>query len=319
MAEMDDLFKAMGMFTGAVRQYQTQQAVNDASKMMMDLNAQALDEKQRLQANQQIGNDLALRLTGIGASPEQIQGATQGLLMSPSSQRSAITQMDVQRLNEEGQNKRAEARNRTDLEIAGINAQRASQAKAQQQQKFTAGRMDAFTNRADVKEARESISKLGDLRQILDEGKSPIGSALAKFGLLRAAGAAPISDADLATAEVKPGMRAAIARQWNIEVNQEDLADRQQFYRKVLSVMGSRAKARLKESISGEAQAVNLVDPDIDPTTFEKALTSRFGATLAGPHQTAISEAEKWLQANPNDPKAAAVKAKIQKLQQDNF
>lgn len=72
---MDDLFKALGMFQQGVQQYALTGAVNEATAQMQQLNQAQIDEGQRRQQLQQLANGLALRLTGVGASGQQIQSA----------------------------------------------------------------------------------------------------------------------------------------------------------------------------------------------------------------------------------------------------
>jgi hypothetical protein len=75
----DELFKALGMFQQGVQQYATSNAVNEASKVFQQLNQSTLDEGKKRQELQQLGNDLALRLTGIGAPASHIQTAFQAI------------------------------------------------------------------------------------------------------------------------------------------------------------------------------------------------------------------------------------------------
>lgn len=72
---MDDLYKALQLFQNGVQQYAITGAVNDANAQMMQLNQAAIDEGQKRQQLQQLANQTALRLTGVGATGTQIQSA----------------------------------------------------------------------------------------------------------------------------------------------------------------------------------------------------------------------------------------------------
>ena len=72
---MDDLLKAFQMFQGSVQQAAVSNAVEGASQHMNQINAQISDEAQKRQALQNLGNNLALRLTGVGANAAQVEQA----------------------------------------------------------------------------------------------------------------------------------------------------------------------------------------------------------------------------------------------------
>lgn len=72
---INDLFQALQMFQQGVQQYAITGAVNDANAQMQALNQAQIDEGQKRQQLQQLANGVALKLTGVGASGQQIQSA----------------------------------------------------------------------------------------------------------------------------------------------------------------------------------------------------------------------------------------------------
>lgn len=72
---INDLFQALQMFQQGVQQYAITGAVNDANAQMQQLNQAQIDEGQKRQQLQQLANGVALKLTGVGASGQQIQSA----------------------------------------------------------------------------------------------------------------------------------------------------------------------------------------------------------------------------------------------------
>lgn len=72
---MDDLLKAFQMFQGSVQQAAVSNAVEGASQHMNQINSQIVDEAQKRQALQNLGNNLALKLTGVGANAAQVEQA----------------------------------------------------------------------------------------------------------------------------------------------------------------------------------------------------------------------------------------------------
>ena len=77
---MDDLFKALQMFQSGVQQFAITGAVNDANAQMQQLNQAQIDEGMKRQQLQQLGNSLALRLTGAGANAAQVQQASGAIM-----------------------------------------------------------------------------------------------------------------------------------------------------------------------------------------------------------------------------------------------
>jgi hypothetical protein len=79
MSGMSDFLTSLQMLNQGIQQAGTAYAVNNAQKAVDDINLNIQDEGQKRQAHQQLANDLALRLTGIGTDAAHIQGAFQAL------------------------------------------------------------------------------------------------------------------------------------------------------------------------------------------------------------------------------------------------
>lgn len=72
---MQDLFQALQMFQQGVQQAAVYNGVNNATAQMQEIQKAAVDEGQKRQQLQQLSNETALRLTGLGASGVQIKSA----------------------------------------------------------------------------------------------------------------------------------------------------------------------------------------------------------------------------------------------------
>lgn len=72
---MQDLFSALQMFSTGMQQAATTKAVDEASIQMQGINKQVQDEAQKRVQLQDLGNQLALRLTGTGANAAQVEQA----------------------------------------------------------------------------------------------------------------------------------------------------------------------------------------------------------------------------------------------------
>lgn len=76
----DELFRAFGMFQEGLQKYATSTAIGDAAEQVRQLNAQTTDEMVKRQRTAEVGNNLALHLSAIGAPSSQIQ-STMGAIM----------------------------------------------------------------------------------------------------------------------------------------------------------------------------------------------------------------------------------------------
>lgn len=72
---MQDLFKALEMFKSGVQEAATASALSDAQQQVNQIRVGIQDQGQQRQAFQQLSNDLAMRLTGVGANASQVQSA----------------------------------------------------------------------------------------------------------------------------------------------------------------------------------------------------------------------------------------------------
>lgn len=76
---MQDLLAALQMFKQGVQEAATASAINDAHAQVQQIRTGIQDEAQQRQAFQNLSNDVALRLTGVGANGQQIQSAFQAI------------------------------------------------------------------------------------------------------------------------------------------------------------------------------------------------------------------------------------------------
>jgi hypothetical protein len=76
---MEDLFKALEMFNQEQQKVATKYAIDDATQQMQQINTEITDKAQQRVAQQQLGNQLALKLVGAGADASKIQAAFQAV------------------------------------------------------------------------------------------------------------------------------------------------------------------------------------------------------------------------------------------------
>lgn len=69
---MDELYTAMNMFSSGMQKLAISQGINDATQKVDEINQSQLSELEKRQQQSQLANQLALRLTAAGASPQQV-------------------------------------------------------------------------------------------------------------------------------------------------------------------------------------------------------------------------------------------------------
>ncbi len=122
----DNLIKAMGVFSQGMTQLNVARATNEAQEQLNALNAQELDQKARLEAQSQIGNNLALRLQRAGASAADISATAGRLSVSGGEEaqlQNAQTQQEMTQKFKHDENEQLHKHQlelkRMDMEIAG--------------------------------------------------------------------------------------------------------------------------------------------------------------------------------------------------------
>lgn len=72
---IQDLYQALQMFQSGVKEAATTEAVNDATDVMNQINISGMQEQQKRASLQNLANQLALKMTGTGASAASVQQA----------------------------------------------------------------------------------------------------------------------------------------------------------------------------------------------------------------------------------------------------
>lgn len=74
-ASLSEFTQALNQFQGSMRDLAVNRATNNATQQLSQINAQVKDEGEKRLALQALSNDLALRLTGLGANANQVAQA----------------------------------------------------------------------------------------------------------------------------------------------------------------------------------------------------------------------------------------------------
>lgn len=80
---VDELYKGLDRLKAGVQEYAILDGTNQALEKVREINMSQTDEIKKRQATQQLGNELALRLSALGASGTQIQTAFEAIRPAP--------------------------------------------------------------------------------------------------------------------------------------------------------------------------------------------------------------------------------------------
>lgn len=303
------------MFHEGLKQFAVSKGVNDANEKLSQLNSMEMDRSQRIQAQSQIGNELALRLGAAGADAATINQLAGQLAPSAGAQFQAEENKSLQEVGnqfkaDEAQKDREhqERLQKLKLDAMGFKSEKDTK-------KMLAGFADKF--RKENKATLEARDKLDGLKSILDKTPDRVGIEMAKTGLLKFAGEDRVSDADVARAQRDPSLRAGIARRLKLEATGEALKDDRKFYQMILDHAGKKMNETLTKKVKDYAGGTAEL-ADIDGNKLQSGLMKQLGLE-GGRGNTEIEMARAWLQsdaAKKNPAKAKLVAEKLKKMEQ---
>lgn len=314
---IDDLFKAMEMFKSGAQHYQQTQAVNDARQKLGDLQSQQdiadASESQMREyrvRQQQIGQDLALRLTAANAAPLSIQAATSGLVPSASeaAQNEATLQLEKTKLGSTAPSSAFQIekmKSEAELKKAQIMADAAL---GKNERKDTNDMMTKFEKMPEVMPYLKNMPVLEDASNKMHENAEAFGSTaitnLVKMGVIKAS-VSRVSQKEIDAANESASAWSQLQKQIGIQVGGEAPKTVQDFWTKVVDNQLENSKKSLKSRINQYSQS----NPKVDPATLEKNLLLRHNLAPAPPpaSNVAADNLEQWAReralTEPSDPK----------------
>ena len=270
---MNDLLKSFQMFGDAMLQLGQHKATNDAQQQLQQINAQYQDENQRQQAAMQVGNQLALRLTGLGADASQIAAATQGFLPSAGTQATNKAQSEMQQASFGQQEKMAGIEHGYKMEELGLRAGKEKAATEMKWNKYQTEQVQKFLKRYDGD--IQGLKQMSTYRDII--ANTPIGNIgveLAKRGLIKLSGDSRPSDKDLASFDTDPAVMQKLTDQWDLKTRGTNSAAKRQRWVELLDKIQGKVQQNLDSAIKGNVDSLSSIHQDLDAGTYEKALRS---------------------------------------------
>lgn len=327
----DDLIKGLAVFQEGMKQYATTNAINDANQQLADLNTQQLDKAKQLEAHNQIGQNLALRLGAAGTDAAHIQAVTSAIAPSQGAQYEADVNTALQKSSQtfQSQENSKERANKVLLEKMKLDAMTG---KAGQKAYENAGK--DFEKRKDVSNIIQHYSDLSssldELKQGQGKPESVMFATLAKIGMLKNANGGRPSQQEFAAMGDSPAWYDRVRREVGIQTTNALPEDKQKFWEGVLQRAQDRMKTNFSQIIDSHAKGVSEMNDNIDETKFNTALRAKYGNILGTTSQQVsdkqaqqaaqsaqIQAAQQWLlspEAKQNPSKAQAVQAALARL-----
>lgn len=313
MSGNEELMKAMSMFKEGISDYQTQQAVNDATRKVQALQQTQLDEKDRLIANQQIGQELALKMTAAGSQPAKIQAATEGLVPSASMESQNVATGDrqgKQLTHEAGQGDK----NRASAEkIAGM---RGNTKSAVGLRSFITGAQAAFDKQTAPAREMGAFAKIAE--KALDPKNPILDSAVVNFMARSSGEKGPLTEADKAPFGGSQAFDAK-AKQFVEKAKTGTLDDKNRaFLRQAVSVFGAMGNATIKDTRQRiAARSAKRAAVEGHDLTEEQIADMLMVEDTAAPKQSAdkASRLKVWLDApaNAKSPRRSEAESALKK------
>jgi hypothetical protein len=321
MATDAELFAAMKNFGNGIREYQQTQAVNEAQAKMQEINAAGMKEQERTAAVSQLGQGLALRLTGAHADPAAISAAVATLTPSASEHDQAKIGQETSAAHNTSAEKIAAGNNATTLAAAGIKSEGQ---KAKDEKKNIEGmnkHIKEFADMPHVKEILKGLPKLQKSLESLNAGDGKFGVntliELSKLGAIRDA-AGRVNEKEIEAANESVSVRQNLWKRSSLASTGQPPKDVMQFWKAYLGNSVNESQKELHDAAEGHAQSLATVDPSVDSNQIASAIHQRFGikGPKANPNQAYIDQLKASIAANPNQSRRAEAEAKIKQLEQ---
>lgn len=279
IASGEMMMKGAAAFGEGVQSLAQSRAYNDANEQLQNLNSQEMSKEQRLQAQSQVGNQLAMRLGAAGASPQSILVSADRLAPSASEQfqSQANTESQAQGF-----------KNNTALQAQRIQGQKEIEQMKLDQMKTamgfkTAKMQDAYgkefftQNKDDI----QSLKKYDDAKQtIADSNGSPIGPNLAQMEFVKAA-VGRSNWQEIQMADQNQSAKQKLARAVGIQLTNKDTTDNVSFWNKIVDGAKDKTMNRMQAAADGFAAGKAALEPGVNASQLAEALKqqhlSKFG------------------------------------------
>jgi hypothetical protein len=276
MANFDDLIKGLSVFNQGVKQLAISHATNDANEQLTQLNTMELGREKQIQAQSQIGNNLALRLQSAGADAADISATASRLSPSAGEMYQAQTAQEQHASSQKFEHTENQAKFQQQKELENMKLRALQVSAGNKMNKEAFAEMDKFEGRPEVKPLLKGIADLSAAGDQVDvsNGK-PIGNNLALMSLVHGV-VGRVSDKELTMANPTPAIFQKLARDAEIKMTGDDFKDTTQFMQKYIAGLKQRATDKLMAAAAAHADYIATVNPKIDADTLKTSFAKKY-------------------------------------------
>jgi hypothetical protein len=288
----------MAVFQNGVKDLAVNNAMNNATKQVQELNAQALDEKEKLAQQTALANQLAMQLTGFGADAATVEQATK-FAPSTSAQYQAEQNAELQASSQQFQGEQADLDRKNRYAIAALALGKEDKLAEKDLRKAKDKALSEWNNRVgkDLIGAVREAKNFELMLKPVDGQVRPAQLALAATKLIRLSGDNRISDTDKeAMANPDPTIKAAAMRSISKKIAGRAITNDITFYR----VIGKELSKAAMNNYVSEAEAFADQKSMADDRLDRDELATMFKLKFNIPHGSATENAAE--QQQPSGP-----------------
>lgn len=179
---MDDLFKALNMFSEGVKDLQTRRTINGANDQVQEIKASDLKEEEKQSQYKQVANQLTIKMAGLGVPATTIQAVGGAVRNDPTDFEQAIKMNELQNNQAVQKQKADQAFQTQQKELDRQNALEIAKTKVQGQLDNTdkkntgkGGKPISPTELKKISDLNENKVVFSDLLDRADKNKSMFG------------------------------------------------------------------------------------------------------------------------------------------------
>lgn len=278
---LDDVLKSFAAFNQGMTRFKVSEATNQAQEQLQALQANEdlkKDLNARLQAQTGIANELALKMTGAGASASDIQAATGSLGLSAGQQ----AQIGLVPASQQYGRTEVPGYGNVSSDVKYATDAREAQASGKSGETLTKQELSDMRNfgiSASNKPYIEGLQEAKALQQALKPVNGRVDPAQVIAGIrryIKASGDNRISNEDIKGARPNQSTKKALARKLGIEISDQALQSDVSFFNTVANNLVEYNASTLKQRVNDWGKSFAETQ-GTDPVDYTNRLGTRYG------------------------------------------
>lgn len=282
----DQMMAGLGALSESMKQFATTRAINQSQQEINQLNNMEIDDAQKRQQMNMISQNLAMRMTGIGADPNQIATSAGMIAPKPLDQTDDWIRSGRTIGLEEKQKDRE-----LDWKKALLSVSKAAQKRDAKAGEVALAQLDKFRMHPPVSKIYESLEAGSQLNALISQN-SPLSDAAAQYKFAKLAqGSGILTDSDLANLSGDPSYWGTIVRKTHKGLYGTLPTSEKIDYAAAAQALTDRAILRLRDE--GEKYADSRSAYLDDPDTFRASIRKLIDGSESTSKTSSIEDKKK--------------------------